>query len=135
MKQLNKKLIQPHLVILDQVDDTYRLSFLLNPFFYENELIDTFIQFECLALPSPFLKDLVGMKMVFDEDERQSFNGCLTMKSVHNPVDLHQLEFLKSRDGYLKVVAKILIDFEYEQFDELKNLDLVINCTVASQIL
>ncbi len=135
MNQLDKKLIQPHLAILDQVDDVYRLSFLLNPFFYENELIDTVIQFEGLTLPSPFLKDLVGIKIVFDEDERQSFNGCLTMKSVHNPVDLYRLEFLKSRDGYLKVVAKIFIDFEYEQFDELKNLELVINSTVASQIL
>ncbi len=135
MNQLDKKLIQPHLAILDQVDEMYCLSFLLNPFFYENELIDTYIQFDGLALPSPVLKDLVGTKLVFDEDERQSFNGCLTMKSVHNPVDLYQLEFLKSRDGYLKVVAKIFIDFEYEQFDELKNLELVINSTVASQIL
>ena len=137
MAKFEKKLLSPRLAILSKCkySNSYNLCFQLCPFYYAHELIDSNISFEGLELPSPFLKDLLGLTFVFDENECDAFNGCFTIKSIHNPVDLYQLAFIESRDGYLKVIAKIKIDFEFEQFDDFENLELVINATVASQIL
>lgn len=135
MDQFPKKLIQANLAILSKSDDLYGLSFQLNPFILNKELVNSRISFEDLQLPSSNLKDLVGLKLKFDEEQCKDFDGCFTLDGVHNPVDLHQIEFIESRSGYLTVLANISIDFEYEMHDCYENLDLVINSMVASVIL
>lgn len=135
MDQFPKKLIQANIAILSKSDDLYGLSFQLNPFILNKELVNSSISFEDLQLPSSNLKDLVGLKLKFDEEQCKDFDGCFTLNSVHNPVDLHQIEFIESRSGYLTVLAKISIDFEYEMHDCYENLVLVINSMVASVIL
>ena len=68
MAKFEKKLLSPRLAILSKCkySNSYNLSFQLCPFYYAHELIDSNISFEGLELPSPFLKDLLGLTLVFD---------------------------------------------------------------------
>ena len=137
MIKFEKKLLHASLAVISAKKNSadYDLTLYLSPFIYNGEIVDSTISFEGLKLPSQYLQDLIGLKWVFDEEESMSFNSCFTIKGVHNPVDLKQVEFIESRDGFLKVIAKIIINFEFERYEDFENLELIMNATVASTIL
>ncbi len=90
MNKFEKKLLNSRIAVLSKHKhmQDYSLSFQLCPFYHAQTLIDSSISFEGLPLPSYNLKDSSGVKLIFDQDECDQFNGCFTINSIHNPVEL-----------------------------------------------
>lgn len=90
MNKFEKKLLNSRIAVLskDKHMQDYSLSFQFCPFYHAQTLIYSSISFEGLPLPSYNLKDLSGVTLIFDQDECDQFNGCFTINSIHNPVEL-----------------------------------------------
>jgi hypothetical protein len=83
------------------------LELLLTPFLRKREVVSTSMRLDGIRIPSIRLIDLVGHRFEFPINPADGFIDASTyLAHEHHPVDVHQLQFHRARDGSASVVVK-----------------------------
>jgi hypothetical protein len=108
MENFPIKALKPrHAVLFRCPDDSISIEILMVPFLFAQEIIDTSICLDGVDLPSDTLRELAGKSFDFPVNPSDGYiDGSIYLGTRHHPVNVTSLNFIESRRGELKVIAK-----------------------------
>lgn len=121
------KIQKVYFEITEEDEPEIELSISLQPFIYNNDVIETHLQFT--GFSSRKIKQKIYSETGYTFEPNEIESSSIYIQNTHNPVDLNKLKVTPIESGF-KIEAELFFDFEYEgtnYMNETVNIETIIH--------